>query len=56
MTIGTRHHQRGQEMVEAAFILPILILLLLIVVDLGRAFYTYITVIDAARELSLIHL
>ncbi|HQJ51071.1 MAG: TadE-like protein [Chloroflexi bacterium ADurb.Bin180] len=50
MTIGTRHHQRGQEMVEAAFILPILILLLLIVVDLGRAFYTYITVIDAARE------
>lgn len=50
MHIGKHGHQRGQELVEAALILPWLILLLLIVLDLGRASFTYIAVIDAARE------
>ena len=46
-----RHRcQRGQELVEAALALPMLVLMLLIVVDLGRAYFAYIAVIDAARE------
>ncbi len=40
---------RGQSYVEFAFALPILAFILIIVVTLGRLFYTYIGVINAAR-------
>ncbi|MBI5955396.1 MAG: pilus assembly protein [Chloroflexi bacterium] len=42
--------QRGQSLVELALALPILMLVLLIVVDFGRAFYAYVTVTNASRE------
>jgi Flp pilus assembly protein TadG len=41
--------QRGASLVELAFLLPFLLLLLIGVVDLGRAFYLGIEVADAAR-------
>jgi Flp pilus assembly protein TadG len=46
----TRHPEKGQSLVEAAIILPILLLLLAIVVDAARAFEAYIVLTNAARE------
>jgi Flp pilus assembly protein TadG len=43
-------NERGANVVEAAVVIPLLILLLASVVDLGRAYLTYTTLIDAARE------
>ncbi len=40
----------GQSMVEFALIAPVVIILLLGVLDLGRAFLTTITIRNAARE------
>src|SRR5262245_14173227 len=47
-----RHRQRssGQALVELALVTPVLLLLLLAAVDLGRIFYARITVTNAARE------
>jgi Flp pilus assembly protein TadG len=42
--------QRGQALVELALVTPILLLLLLGALDLGRLFYAQITVTNAARE------
>jgi Flp pilus assembly protein TadG len=42
--------ERGQSLVEAAVLLPILLLLVAAVVDFGRAFDTYIVLTNAARE------
>jgi Flp pilus assembly protein TadG len=42
--------QRGANLVEMALIVPLLLLLLAGVADLGRAYFTYITMINAARE------
>lgn len=41
---------RGQEMVEFAIILPLLVLFLVGVFDLGRLFHAAIVVTNAARE------
>jgi Flp pilus assembly protein TadG len=43
-------HQAGQELVEFAIILPLLLLLVFGAVDLGRLFHAYITISNAARE------
>jgi len=40
----------GQALVEFAFVLPLLILLLVVIVDLGIIFYTQMTVTNAAWE------
>ncbi len=45
--IGT--HSRGQSAVELAFIVPVLLLLLLIVIDFGRVFFVAVGVHNAAR-------
>lgn len=45
-----RRSERGANLVEAALVVPILILILAGVVDLGRAFYNYISLANAARE------
>jgi Flp pilus assembly protein TadG len=50
MRSWTRSRERGAELVEAALVIPLLLIMLAIVVDLGRAYFTYIAVIDAARE------
>ncbi len=44
------NHHAGQSMVEFALILPIIVLLLVGVFDLGRAFFSYIAITNAARE------
>jgi Flp pilus assembly protein TadG len=41
---------RGQSLVEFALVMPALLFLLLIAVDFGRLFYTYVAVNNAARE------
>lgn len=40
----------GQELVEFALVLPLLLLLVFGAVDLGRLFHAYITISNAARE------
>ncbi len=42
--------QRGQSLVEMALISPFLIMILLLMIDCGRAAYTYSTLAGAARE------
>jgi hypothetical protein len=44
------HHTAGQSMVEFALILPLLVLFLVGIFDLGRAFFSYIAITNAARE------
>lgn len=45
-----QHKEEGQSLVELALLLPVLILILAGALDLGRAFYAYTTVVNAARE------
>ncbi|MBN1666242.1 MAG: pilus assembly protein [Anaerolineales bacterium] len=49
-TNNVNHSERGQSMVELAISLTFLFILLAGVVDLGRAFFTYIALRDAAQE------
>lgn len=42
--------QRGQALVETAFIIPILLILLFGITDLGRVFHAYLTLDHAGRE------
>jgi hypothetical protein len=45
-----RNRRRGQSLVEFAILLPLLILIVFGVLDLGRAFFALITITNAARE------
>jgi PKD repeat protein len=45
-----RSRTRGQALVEFAIILPVLLFLLVIAIDFGRLFFTYVQVNNAARE------
>jgi Flp pilus assembly protein TadG len=45
-----RPRSRGQALVELALILPIILLLLAAALDLGRLFYSRVTVANAARD------
>ncbi len=47
--IRDRKRSRGQSVVEFALILPVLILLLLITLDFGRLFMSYITLTNTTR-------
>src|SRR5438067_13600377 len=42
--------ERGQALVEAALLLPILCVLAMGAIDFGRAYYTYTELANAARE------
>ncbi|WP_252502108.1 TadE/TadG family type IV pilus assembly protein [Sporosarcina sp. Marseille-Q4943] len=42
--------QRGQALVETALVLPILLILLFGITDLGRVFHAYLTLDHAGRE------
>ena len=44
------HHQLGQSLIEFALILPLFVLIVAGIFDLGRAFYSSITITNAARE------
>ena len=46
----TKRRERGQSLVETAVVLPILLLLVVAIVDFGRAFDAYIILTNAARE------
>jgi len=45
-----RRNERGQGLVEFAIVLPILLIILSGVLDLGRLWYAYVAVTDAAAE------
>ena len=49
-TTWRRRKSRGQSLVEFALITPLLILILAVAADFGRAFTAYITIGSAARE------
>ena len=44
-----RHKSRGQSLVEFALVLPVLMLVVLIAIDFGRAFLSVISVTNASR-------
>jgi Flp pilus assembly protein TadG len=46
----TPRGERGQDLIELALVLPVLLIILVGVVDLGRAFQTYLVLTNAARE------
>ena len=46
----TKGQPRGQTLVEFALVLPIFILLLVGILDFGRAIYAYNTISNASRE------
>ncbi len=48
------HNRRGQSLVEFAILLPILMLLIVGAVDLGRMYFSYITIKNASREAAYI--
>jgi Flp pilus assembly protein TadG len=45
-----RSRERGQSLVELALALPILLMITMGVLDLGRAYFAYTTIANAARE------
>jgi hypothetical protein len=45
---------RGQALVETALILPIILMLLLLAIDLGRVFFTTIDLRNAAHEATML--
>lgn len=45
----SRQHARGQSLVELALALPVLLLIVLVAIDFGRAFSGYITLTNATR-------
>ncbi len=45
-----QRRERGANLVEMALVLPLLLLLLVAVIDFGRAFYSVITIANASRE------
>jgi Flp pilus assembly protein TadG len=47
---GRPKRSRGQAVVEFALILPVFLLLLLLAIDFGRLFFTYIQLNNTARE------
>lgn len=45
-----QNKERGQALVELALVLPILLLILMAIVDMGRIYHGYLSVTTAARE------
>jgi Flp pilus assembly protein TadG len=48
-TTLSRSH-KAQSLVEFALILPVLLMFIVIIIDIGRVFYYYTTIFNAARE------
>jgi Flp pilus assembly protein TadG len=46
----TTRRSRGQALVEFSLVIPLILLLLLGTIDLGRAVYAYTTVAEASRQ------
>ena len=45
-----REREKGQSLLELALVLPVLVIILAGVLDLGRLYYAYVAVTDAAVE------
>lgn len=45
-----KKNEKGQSLVEVALAMPILILIMAGILDVGRAYFTYISLSDAAAE------
>jgi Flp pilus assembly protein TadG len=45
-----KKYSRGQSLVEFALLLPVFVLFIVVVFDLGRAIYYYSAIYNAARE------
>jgi Flp pilus assembly protein TadG len=52
LRVGGRRRSRGQGLVEFAVVLPVLMMVILGLLDLGRAIYTYNTLSQASRQAS----
>ena len=50
----SEHNPRGQALVETALILPIIVLILLLGIDLGRVFFVTIDLRNAAHEATML--
>ncbi len=48
--MSSRRRERGQALVETALLLPVFVLVLIVIFDLGRAVYGYSTIGNAARS------
>jgi hypothetical protein len=48
--VGRSHGELGSALVEAAIVLPLLLLLIVSILEFGRLFYTKITVESAVRQ------
>ncbi len=48
--MNTRHRSHGQSLVEFALCLPLLIVIMLGIFDLGRAFHAFVIISNSARE------
>jgi hypothetical protein len=48
--VTARRRQRGQGLVEFAIVIPIIVLAIFGILDLGRAVFTYNTLAQAARQ------
>lgn len=53
-TLLQRPTRRGQALVETALVLPILIMILLLAIDLGRIFFVSIDLRNAAHEATML--
>ncbi len=49
-SFAAKKNQSGQNLVEFALILPLLVMIIFGTLDLGRAFFATITITNAARE------
>jgi len=49
-TRGSREPSRGQALVEFALVLPVIVLVIFALFDLGRAVFTYNTLSQSARQ------
>jgi Flp pilus assembly protein TadG len=50
MTAGAHRRSRGQSLIEFAFLAPVLMVLILGLIDLGRGFYYQTELTDATRD------
>lgn len=50
LKIGKKDNEKGQSLTEFALVIPILILLLVGIVEIGWGMNSYLTVVDAARD------
>jgi Flp pilus assembly protein TadG len=46
----SRRREQGQDIIELALVLPLVLVIVMGIVDLGRAFNTYMVIVNAARE------